>query len=160
MATSIIDGAVEEATFKRAFRKMQVWGPLKFRLRDGSTKTLDKVIIDASLAPYITPGNSGRFYCYAAIDHRGIHGVRTDGGEAHYAFARNNEISGIICAVVGLFLTIMYIAFWDKVSIWGLICIVLGVPLYFLYRQTRLDAEKQFDADSAYVAPPAAVPAQ
>ncbi len=160
MATSIIDGTVEEATFKRAFRKMQVWGPLKFRLRDGSTKTLDKVIIDASLAPFITPGNSGRFYCYAAIDHRGIHGVRTDRGEAVYGFARNNEISGIICAVAGLFLTVMYIAFMDGVSIWGLICIVLGVPLYFLYRQTRLDAEKQFAADSAYMAPPAAVPAQ
>ena len=98
MSTSIIDGTIEEATFKRAFVKMQVWGLLVFRLRDGSTRTLDKVIIESSLAPYITPGNSGRFYCYAAIDHRGIHGVRTDQGEAHYAFARNNEIVSLISA--------------------------------------------------------------
>jgi hypothetical protein len=160
MSTSIIDGTVEEATFKRKFTNMQVWGPLKFRLNDGSSKTLDKVILHADLAPYIVPGNSGRFYCYAAIDHRGIHGVRTSEGQAVYAFAKNNEISGIACAVVGLFITVMYIAFMDGVSIWGLICILLGVPLYFLYRQTRLDAEKQFDADSAYVAPPAAVAAQ
>lgn len=160
MATSIIDGTVEEATFKRATRNAQVWGPIKFRLRDGSTKTLDKAVLHADLAPYITPGNSGRFYCYAAIDSRGIHGVRTDKGEARYAFLKVNEVVGLVTAAVGLFMTVMYIAFLDGVSIWGLLCIVLGVPLYFLYRQTRLDTEKQFAADSAYVAPPAAVPAQ
>jgi len=160
MATSIIDGTVEEATFKRAFSKMQVWGPLVFRLRDGSTRTLDKVIIESSLAPWITPGNSGRFYCYAAIDHRGIHGVRTDGGEAHYAFARNNEIASIAAAAVGVLLLVMYLAFMDKISGWGLICLIIGVPGYFLYRQTRLDAEKQFDADSGFVPAPPAAPAQ
>ena len=160
MATSIIDGTVEEATYKRSFSRMQVWGPLKFRLRDGSSKTLDKVIIESSLAPWITPGNSGRFYLYAAIDHRGIHGVRTDQGEAHYAFAKNNEIASIICAVVGLVLIVTYLAFMDRINGWGLICLIIGVPGYFLYRQTRLDAEKQFDADSDHVAPAAAVPAQ
>lgn len=160
MSTSIIDGTVEEATFKRAFSKMQVWGPLVFRLPDGSTRTLDKVIIESSLAPYITPGNSGRFYCYAAIDHRGIHGVRTDGGEAHYAFARNNEIASIICAAIGLLLTVAYLAFMDKINGWGLICLIIGVPGFFLYRQVRLDAEKQFDADSGFVPAPAAAPAQ
>jgi len=160
MSTSIIDGTVEEATFKRAFSKMQVWGPLVFRLRDGSTKTLDKVIIQSSLAPYITPGNRGRFYCYAAIDHRGIHGIRNDRGEAVYAFARNNEIASIISAAVGALLIVMYLALMDKINGWGIICLIIGVPGYFLYRQTRLDAEKQFDADSNHVPPPAAVPAE
>lgn len=160
MGTSIIDGTVEEATYKKGSRNVQVWGPLKFRLRDGSQKTLDKAVIHADLAPYITPGNSGRFYCYAAIDSRGIHGVRTNQGVARFAFSKINETVGIVTFVIGVVMTVMYVAFLDGVSIWGLICIVLGLPLYFLYRQTRLDAEKQFNADSAYVAPPAVVPAQ
>jgi hypothetical protein len=160
MSTSIIDGTVEEATFKRAFVKMQVWGPLVFRLRDGSTRTLDKVIIESSLAPYITPGNSGRFYCYAAIDHRGIHGVRTDQGEAHYAFARNNEVVSLISAGFGALLIAISLAFQVRITGWAYICLIIGVPGYFLYRETRLKAEKQFDADTEFVPAPAVAPAQ
>ena len=160
MSTSIIDGTVEEATFKRAFAKMQVWGPLVFRLPNGDIKTLDKVIIESSLAPYIAPGISGRFYCYAAIDHRGIHGVRTDQGEAHYAFARNNEIVSLISAGFGALLIAISLAFQQWITGWAYICLIIGVPGYFLYRETRLNAEKQFDADSGFVPAPAAAPAQ
>ena len=85
----------------------------------------------------------------------------TDRGEAHYAFAKNNEISGIICAVVGAVShRPVHRLSWTQFRSGVSYASCLGVPLYFLYRQTRLDAEKQFDADLAYVAPPAAVPAQ
>ena len=160
MSTSIIDGTVEEATFKRAFAKMQVWGPLVFRLPNGDTRTLDKVIIESSLAPYIAPGNSGRFYCYAAIDHRGIHGVRTDQGEAHFAFARDNEIVSLISAGFGALLIAISLAFQQWITGWAYICLIIGVPGYFLYRETRLKAERQFDADSGFVPPAAVAPAQ
>jgi hypothetical protein len=38
----------------------------------------------------------------------------------------------------------------DGVSILALILIVLGVPMFFLYRQNRLDAEKAYNADAGF----------
>jgi len=35
----------------------------------------------------------------------------------------------------------------DGVSIWGSLLLIFGVPAYFLYRKTRLEAERQFKAD-------------
>ena len=51
-----------------------------FRLDDGSTKTWAKAVVMNNVADLLKPGTRGRFYLYTAIDHRGVHGVRTDDG--------------------------------------------------------------------------------
>ena len=47
-------------------------------------------------------------------------------------------------------LTVLYVAFMDRISMLALVLIVLGVPMFFLYRQNRLDAEKAFEADAGF----------
>ena len=54
--------------------------------------------------------------------------------------------------VFNIFLLVFYIAM-NKISYLALILIVLSVPMYFLARQNRLDAEKAFAADAGYRPP-------
>jgi hypothetical protein len=38
----------------------------------------------------------------------------------------------------------------DMLSGWALITIALGVPFYFIFRSTRIAAERQYEGDSGY----------
>jgi hypothetical protein len=152
MATSIIDGTLEAADLKRVRGKTRVYSSLTFRLRDGSPKSIAKAIVHEDVAALLEPGTSGRFYLYTAIDHRGIHGVRDDRGRSAFAVSRVNEYAMLWTMVVGAVLIGLYLTD-DKISIWGVLCIVLGVPLYFLYRNTRTEATRQYERDGG---PPAA----
>jgi hypothetical protein len=153
MATSTIDGTVEEAVLKRRRPKASVYERIKFRLDDGSTRTWAKAIVGNEVANLLAPGSRGRFYLFTAIDHRGVSGVRTDDGREAFAVSKVNELAGMWIVIINVLLTIFYIAVMDGVSILALILIVLGVPMFFLYRQTRLDAEKAFQADAGYRPP-------
>ena len=152
MATSIIDGTLEAADLKRVRGKTRVYRSLTFRQRDGSPKSIAKAIVHEDVAALLSPGTSGRFYLYTAIDHRGIHGVRDDGGRSAFAISKVNEYAMLWTMVVGIVLVGLYLTD-DKISIWGVLCIVLGVPLYFLYRHTRAEATRQYERDGG---PPAA----
>jgi hypothetical protein len=152
MATSIIDGTLEAAVLKRIRGKTRIYQSMTFRLRDGSPKSIAKAIVHEEVAALLEPGTSGRFYLYTAIDHRGMHGVRDDRGRSAFAISKVNEYAMLWTMVVGIVLVGLYLTD-DKLSIWGLLCIVLGVPLYFLYRQTRAEATRQYERDSG---PPAA----
>lgn len=152
MATSIIDGTLEAADLKRVRGKTRVYSSLTFRLRDGSPKSIAKAIVHEDVAALLEPGTSGRFYLYTAIDHRGMHGVRDDRGRSVFAISKVNEYAMLWTMVIGIVLVGLYLTD-DKISIWGLLCIVLGVPLYFLYRQTRAEATRQYERDGG---PPAA----
>jgi hypothetical protein len=152
MATSIIDGTLEAADLKRVRGKTRVYSSLTFKLRDGSPKSIAKAIVHEDVAALLQPGTSGRFYLYTAIDHRGIHGVREDGGRSAFAISKVNETAMLCTIVVGVILVGLYLTD-DKISIWGLICIGLGIPLYFLYRNTRTEATRQYERDGG---PPAA----
>ena len=157
MATSFIDGTIEEARLKRSFANMRVLDPVNIRLADGSVEQLGKRIVEGNLATYIEPGASGRFYLYRAIDHSGIHGVRLAGGEEAYGFARNNEIASILCAVFGAVLLAIYLSTGTMITSWMWVLLIIGVPGFFIYWSSRREAERQFDADGDY-RPPAAVP--
>jgi hypothetical protein len=50
-------------------------------------------------------------------------------------------------------LTILQVSVMQQVSLVSLILAILGVPMYFFYRQVRVDAEKAFRADSGYRPP-------
>lgn len=152
MAVSTIDGTLAEAKLKTARRNLRIYEYLKFRLADGSEKTVAKSIVDAEVAALLEPGTSGRFYLYTAIDHRGIHGVRAADGRTAFKYPKNNETAMLIVAGIGVLLLLLNLAM-DRLSIWGLLCIVLGVPGYLLYRSTRGTAERQWEADGGYRPP-------
>lgn len=146
MATSIIDGTLEAADLKRVRGKTRVYNSLTFRLRDGSPKSIAKAIVHEDVAALLAPGTSGRFYLYTAIDHRGIHGVRDDTGRSVFAYSKVNETAMLWTAGVGVAGTLILLAL-GRISLWPILCIVLGIPLYFLYRQTRAEATRQYEGD-------------
>lgn len=152
MATSIIDGTLEAADLKRIRGKTRVYNSLTFRLRDGSPKSIAKAMAHEDVAALLEPGNSGRFYLYTAVDHRGIHGVRDDKGRSVFAFSKAMETSMLITAAIGAAMLLVFLAM-DRISLWPILCLVIGVPFYFLYRQTRAEATRQYERDGG---PPAA----
>ncbi len=150
MATSTIDGTVEEAVIKRRRSQGSFYERIKFRLEDGSTRTWAKAHVMNNVGDLLVPGTRGRFYLFTAIDHRGVSGVRTEDGREAFGVAKLNEQVGMWLVIVNILLTIFYVTVMDGVSVLALILIVLGVPMYFLYRQNRLDAEKAFRADANF----------
>lgn len=146
MATSIIDGTLEAADLKRVRGKTRVYSSLTFKLRDGSSKSIAKAIAHEDVCALLEPGNSGRFYLYTAIDHRGIHGVRDDKGRSVFAYSKVNETAMLWTAGVGVAGVLIFLAL-ERISLWPILCVVLGVPLYFLYRQTRAEATRQYERD-------------
>lgn len=155
MATSTIDGTVEELVLKRRRGQVSLYERVKFRLDDGSTKTWAKAHVANEVADLLAPGTRGRFYLFAAIDHRGISGVRTQDGREAFGVSKVNEMIGIWLVVINVLLTIIYVTTMDKVQVLALILIVLGIPMYLLYRQNRVDAEKAFRDDAGYRPVPA-----
>ena len=154
MAVSVIEGTLEEAVLKRVRGKTRIYQSLKFRLRDGSHRSIAKAIVHEDVAALLEPGTSGCFYLYTAIDHRGISGVRDDRGRQVFAVSKVNEYAMMATAGIGIALTLFYLTD-NKVSIWGLLCIVLGIPGYFLYRQVRAEATRQYEAHGGPAASPA-----
>ena len=156
MATSTVDGTVEEAVMKRRRAKHSFYERVKFRLDDGSTKTWTKAHVLNDVAALLVPGTRGRFYLFTAIDHRGISGVRTDDGREAFGVNPVNEYAGLGIFISMTLLTILYVTVLEKISIIALVLAILGVPMFFLYRQNRVDAEKAFRADAGYRPPAAA----
>jgi hypothetical protein len=153
MAVSMIDGTVEEAVLKRRRNQGSFYERIKFRLDDGSTRTWAKAHAMNNVGELLAPGTRGRFYLFTAIDHRGVSGVRTDDGREAFGVAKLNEQIGLGMVVLSILMTILYITMLNGVSLWFLILIVLGVPMFFLYRQNRLDAEAAYRADAGYRPP-------
>ncbi|HVQ09285.1 MAG TPA: hypothetical protein VMS43_12710 [Allosphingosinicella sp.] len=154
MAVSIIDGTLEAADLKRIRGKTRIYRSLTFKLRDGSSKSVAKAIVHEDVAALLEPGNSGRFYLYTAIDHRGIHGVRDDRGRGVFAYSKAGETMMLVTAGIGVAMLVAFLAM-DRISIWPILCIVIGIPFYFLYRQTRAEATRQYEGDKG----PSQVPA-
>jgi hypothetical protein len=152
MAVSIIDGTLEAAELKRVRGNTRIYQSLTFRLRDGSRKSIAKAIAHQDVGALLEVGNSGRFYLYTAVDHRGIHGVRDDRGRSAFAYSKANETAMLVTGCIGIAMLLGFYAM-NKFSIWPVLCIVIGVPFYFLYRQTRAEATRQYERDSG---PPAA----
>jgi hypothetical protein len=60
MATSTIDGTVEEAVLKRRRNQGSFYERIKFRLDDGSTRTWAKAHVMNNVADLLVPGTRGR----------------------------------------------------------------------------------------------------
>lgn len=155
MGTSRIDGKVEAVWLKRKRAKFAVYDRIAFTLPDGRTRTVGKSLVGSAVAERLVPGTSGRFYLYSAIDHQGIHGFRDGDGEAAFAFPTVNETAMLVVVAINLVWLAVAIAALGQVPLIALVLTVVGVPLYFLYRNTRMEARRQFDADAAYAPSPA-----
>ena len=158
MTASVIDGVVEEAVLLRRRSQGSVYELVKFRLDDGSTRVWAKAIAMNNIAELLLPGTRGRFYLFSAIDHRGISGVRAEDGREAFGMARVNEYVGIGLFAFNLLLVIFY-ATVMKNDVSGfartlaIILMLAGIPLFLLYRNTRVEAEKAFRADAGYRPP-------
>ena len=153
MGVSIVDGTLEEVVIRRHRKQASVYERLMFRLPDGSKKTWTKAVVAGDLVPLLTPGTSGRFYLYTAIDHRGVHGVRLDDGRELYAYSKLNEyVSSAVVISQGLLTLLSYSVDFGLgfTRILAPILFVLGIPMYFLYRNTRLQAERQYREDQGH----------
>ena len=96
MGTSIIDGTIEEVVLKRRRKLGRSSRRILFRLDDGTTKTWGRRWSGTMSPTHLKPGLKGRFYLYTAIDHRGIHGLRTADGREIYGFGKQNEIISVV----------------------------------------------------------------
>src|SRR4030095_627345 len=158
MSVSIIDGTIEEAEPGRKAMSVRMFKRIVFRLAAARTKMLLRPVVHSELAGQIQPGTSGRFYLFAAIDHRGLHGLRDDKGHALMRFPRNNEVATLVSALVmGLWVGAALVSVGGIPILPGLV-LLLAVPAFFLYRNTRIEAERQFGSDNRPVPPAAAGP--
>jgi hypothetical protein len=149
MAVSTIDGTIQEAVLKRSALNIRIYRHITFQLADGTSKSIVKPIADAKVAALLQPGASGRFYIFTAPDHRGIHGVRDDQGHEVFAFPKNNEKAMMIVTLFGIGISALLLTM-NLFSGWAIICLAIGIPFYFIYRNIRMNAERQFAADGGY----------
>lgn len=157
MAVSVIDGTVEEAVPGRRAAKVQFFKHIKFRLNDGTTRSIAKPVVHCELAPHLQPGTIGRFYLFTAIDHRGIHGLCDSQGRAFFQYPRNNEVIMLGLVVLMVLWAAFSIALVGDLGIIPAIILLLGPGAWFLFRKSRIEAERQFAADGGFVPAPRAV---
>lgn len=151
MATSIIDGTIEEAVLKKRRVLASVYTRIVFRLDDGSAKTWAKAIVMNNVADLLLPGTRGRFYLFTAMDHRGVHGVRTADGRSAVGINKINERAGIGIFIVSALVVTLYLTVLDEgAPVLSIILMLLGLPMFVLYRHYRVEAERQFAADAGY----------
>lgn len=156
MAVRTIDGTIEEVELKARRKLGSVYSRILFRLPDGGSETVGKSIVWNNVADRLKPGTSGRFYLYSAMDHRGIHGIRTVEGDEVFGFGKQNEIVAIavlVMAALTVYLTMDSAGesiFQRFIWLISVLLLVAGGPMYLAYRHTRVQAERQFQADQGY----------
>ena len=152
MSVSMIDGTLEAANLKRRAKSASVYDSILFRRSDGGEARLGKTIVANPVADALKPGTRGRFYLYSAIDHKGMHGLRTADGVAIHEFPGSSERLMLIVLIINLVLLVGRLGLEGKVWFLPLALVVLAGIVYPLYRKTRIESLRQFDADSGYSA--------
>jgi hypothetical protein len=152
MTVSTIEGTLEAANLKRRAKSVSVYDSILFRRADGSERRLGKTMVANAVADALQPGARGRFYLYSAIDHKGLHGLRTAAGAAIHEFPGSNERLMLVVLVINLVLLIGRFLVEGMVWFLPLGLVVMAGILYPLYRKTRTESRRQFDSDSGYAA--------
>lgn len=148
MSVSTIDGTLESVTVKRKTGKLWRIGDLSFRKAEGGTERIDGLaIVTPEVGAALQPGVTGRFYLYKAIDHQGIHAVRPASGPLVAKFPSTNETLMAILFVINIIVVIGLTAVAERPSWLAIALIPFTGTLFFVYRATRLEAEKQVAAD-------------
>lgn len=149
MSVTAIDGTLEAASLKRKVRNISIYDSIVIRRDGGGEERLGKTMVSNPVADLLEPGTRGRFYTYASIDHKGMHGVRTADGKAAYDFPQNNEKIAIFVFVVNAIWLIGGVLLDGGVRLFPLALTALAVVIYPLYRKTRMEALRQFEADAS-----------
>lgn len=149
MSVRAVDGTLEAVTVKRRASKAWRLADMRIRRADGGDDTPKVVVATPKVGAELTPGASGRFYLYKAVDHWGIHAVRLADGRLVAEFPRTNETLMAVLFVLNLVMLGAMLAlevglFWLTIAL-----IPFTAVLWFLYRQTRLEAEAQLAAEAA-----------
>ncbi len=147
MPVSTVDGTVEDVTLKWARRGISLFSNIRFRLADGSERTVKKVVVKQAVADELVPGASGRFYLFNAFDVRGVHGVRTADGRAVYGFPGNNQKIFLISGIVSSLWIVVMIASRDAVPMLGVALLILSVVGWHFMGKGQREAQAQFDGD-------------
>ncbi len=153
MSVSTIDGEIKTLKIKRQGRGAVLFDTIVFALDGGGEKTLRKIVAGPALAPRLTEGARGRFYTYTAVDHKGIHGMRSATAAPVYAFARNNETIMLVVALINIVLIVLYQVLEMGIPWFAVALSVFGGVMYAVYLSARKAAERQFLADEAYRPP-------
>lgn len=148
MSVSAIDGTLESVTVKRKTGKIWRIGDLSIRKADGANETIVGVaVVTPEVGAALQPGTTGRFYLYKAIDHKGIHAIRPASGPLVAKFPSTNETLMAILFVINVIVVIGLSAVAERPSWLAIALIPFTGTLFFLYRATRVEAEKQVAAD-------------
>ncbi len=148
MSVSIIDGTIESADLKRATGKARIYRGIVIRRADGRAEEVRKPIVHADLAAYVEPGTSGRFYLFKSIDHRGIHGVRPQGGDPVFRYPRTNELLGMGVTLFTAIWIAISLSALGGLPIFALLAFVIGLVVWVVNWQLRRSAERQFAGDN------------
>lgn len=149
MGTSTVDGTIEAAELKRSARGLSIFNSIRFRLNDGSTRTITKAVAKKAIADELTPGNSARFYLFTGFDLKGVHGIRKSGGAAIYDFPGGNAKLFLIMGIVNLLWITLRVTTQGDIPLLAVALIILAVVGYSLLSKTEREAKQQFERDSA-----------
>lgn len=147
MSVAAIDGTLEAANLKRKVRNISVYDRIVIRRDGGGEERLGKTMVSNPVADTLQPGTRGRFYTYASIDHKGLHGVRT-ADKAVYDFPQNNEKLMLVVLALNLVWLIGGIFYDGRARYLPLALVLLAAIVWPLYRKVRLETRQQFEADS------------
>jgi hypothetical protein len=151
VSTSIIDGTIEEIDLKRARSGIAIFKSIRFKLADGSSRTVTKQVVSKDVADALTEGASGRFYLFSTFDIKGIHGFRSHTGESYYKFAGGtNTKLFIFLGAVNLAWVVFRIMLDGNVPMLGVALVILAVVGYIFMSKGAREAKAQFDEDGAY----------
>jgi hypothetical protein len=151
MSTSMIDGTIEEAVRGRGNRTFTVFKSIRFKLNDGTSRTVTKAVVRQPLAEEITPGASGRFYLFKAFDIGGIHGLRTPDGRALFAFPTSNQKLFLILGIANLAWIALRLFLMDgQIPFLGVALLILAVVGWIFMGKGQAEAKQQFDGDAGY----------
>ena len=148
MSVAVIDGTLEAANLKRRVRNISVYDSIVIRRDGGGEERLGKTMVSNPVADMLQPGTRGRFYTYASIDHKGMHGVRT-ADKSVYDFPQNNEKLMLIVGAINLVWLVGGVLYDGRARLLPLALVALAAIVYPLYRKTRLETRRQFEADAS-----------
>lgn len=153
MSTSIVDGTIEAVDLKRARAGLAIFNSIRFKLDDGSSRTVTKYVVPQEIADAFAPGVSGRFYLFSAFDMKGIHGFRGADGAAHFRFpGGSNTKLFLIIVIVNILWIALRVTTKGDVPFLGVGLVVLGIIGYVLMSKGGREAKAQFEADEGFAA--------
>ena len=148
MATSIVDGTVEEAVPGRSRGGITVFKTLTFRRSDGTSQTLTKAVVKNPVVDELAPGAGGRFYLFEAFDLRGVHGVRTADGREVHAFPDSNRKLFLIVGAINLLWIVFKLAVDAEIPMLGVALLILAVLGWYYMGKGEREAKAQFEGDA------------